>query len=59
MKYWGKVGAFWGGFWGLLFVEHPATFVPVDVRETGMRGALNGARKEAFAGTDCEPASSS
>src|SRR6202521_3277987 len=19
MKYWGKAGAFWGGFWGLLF----------------------------------------
>jgi uncharacterized membrane protein len=19
MKYWGKIGAFWGGFWGLLF----------------------------------------
>ncbi len=19
MKFWGKVGAFWGGFWGLLF----------------------------------------
>jgi hypothetical protein len=19
MKYWGKVGPFWGGFWGLLF----------------------------------------
>ena len=19
MKYWGKLGAFWGGFWGLLF----------------------------------------
>jgi hypothetical protein len=19
MRYWGKVGAFWGGFWGLLF----------------------------------------
>src|SRR5208282_223175 len=19
MKYWGKVGAFWGGFWGILF----------------------------------------
>ena len=19
MKYWGKTGAFWGGFWGLLF----------------------------------------
>jgi hypothetical protein len=19
MKYWGKVGAFWGGFWGMLF----------------------------------------
>jgi hypothetical protein len=21
MKYWGKLGAFWGGFWGLLFGE--------------------------------------
>ena len=19
MKYWGKTGAFWGGFWGILF----------------------------------------
>lgn len=19
MKYWGKIGAFWGGFWGILF----------------------------------------
>jgi hypothetical protein len=23
MKYWGKVGAFWGGFWGLLFGSAP------------------------------------
>ncbi len=29
-------------------VECPATFVPVDLRETGMEGALNGARKEAY-----------
>ena len=31
-----------------LFLECPATFVPVDLRETGMEGALNGARKEAY-----------
>ena len=23
LKYWGKVGTFWGGFWGLLF-DHAA-----------------------------------
>ena len=40
-----------------LYLECPALFVPVDVRETGMRGALNGTRKEAYAGADCEPAS--
>jgi hypothetical protein len=27
MKYWGKLGAFWGGFWGLLFGS-PFFFVP-------------------------------
>jgi hypothetical protein len=37
----------------------PALFVPVDVRETGMRGALNGTREEAYARTDSEPTSSS
>ena len=39
-------------------LECPASFVPVDVRETGMRGALHGTRKEAYARTDREPASS-
>jgi hypothetical protein len=38
-------------------VECLALFVPVDVRETGMRGALNGTRKEAYAGADSEPSS--
>jgi hypothetical protein len=37
-------------------LECPALFVPVAMRETGMRGALNGARKEAYAGADCESA---
>ena len=40
----------------LVVVECPATFVPVDVRETGMRGALHGTRKGAYARTDREPA---
>jgi thiol-disulfide isomerase/thioredoxin len=30
-------------------VECPATFVPELMRQTGMRGALNGAREEAYA----------
>lgn len=38
----------------LLQLECPALFVPVEVRETGMRGALNGARKEKYTGADCE-----
>ena len=38
------------------WVECPALFVPVDVRETGMKGAWNGTRKEAYARTDSEPA---
>jgi hypothetical protein len=29
-------------------VECPVPFVPVNLRETGMKGALNGARKEAY-----------
>ena len=42
MKYWGKVGAFWGGFWGFIqFGPNTTTFVlpsevfPVSVRTTG------------------------
>jgi hypothetical protein len=38
-------------------VECPANFVPVGMRQTGMRGAWNGTRKEAYAGADREPAS--
>jgi hypothetical protein len=30
MKYWGKTGAFWGGFWGLLFGS--ALFMIPDVK---------------------------
>jgi hypothetical protein len=37
-------------------MECPATFVPAAMRETGMRGALNGTREEEYAGADCEPA---
>jgi hypothetical protein len=38
-------------------LECPANFVPVGMRQTGMRGAWNGTRKEAYAGADREPAS--
>jgi len=31
MKYWGKTGAFWGGFWGLLF-GRPSSPFRVSVR---------------------------
>jgi hypothetical protein len=34
----------------------PANLVPVEMRQTGMRGALNGTREEAHAGADREPA---
>jgi hypothetical protein len=34
---------------GAWMTESPVLFVPVAMRETGMRGALNGARKEAYA----------
>ena len=35
-------------------VECPASFVPESMRQTGMEGALNGARKEAYSGAGCE-----
>jgi hypothetical protein len=35
-------------------VECPANLVPVDVRQTGMRGARNGTREEVCGGTDRE-----
>jgi hypothetical protein len=38
-------------------VECPAPFVPVDVRETGMKGVLNGSCKEAYAGAGSEHSS--
>lgn len=37
----------------MLGLECPAPFVPVAVRETGMKGAWNGTRQEADAGADC------
>jgi hypothetical protein len=40
-------------------VECPAVFVPVSKRETGMRGAINGAEEEVYAGADREPATAS
>jgi RNA polymerase sigma-70 factor (ECF subfamily) len=40
-----------------IVTEFPATFVPAAMRETGMRGALNGVGKEAYPGADCEPSS--
>lgn len=41
------------------FVECPAVFVPVAMRETGMEGALNGAEEEVYTGADREPSSTS
>jgi IS5 family transposase len=37
-----------------LALECPAPLVPESMRQTGMRGALNGTRKEAYTGADCE-----
>jgi hypothetical protein len=34
------------------FLACPANLVPASMRETGMRGAWNGKRKEAYAGAD-------
>ena len=40
-------------------LECPALFVPTTKRETGMRGAINGAEEEVHAGADREPATAS
>jgi hypothetical protein len=37
-------------------MECPATFVPVEMRQTGMRGTDYGTRKEAYGGADRESA---
>jgi len=37
-------------------VECPATFVPVEMRQTGMRGTGYGTREEAYGGADRESA---
>ncbi len=42
---------------GVLVVECPATFVPVSMRQTGMRGVWNGTRKEAHTGANRNAAS--
>jgi predicted site-specific integrase-resolvase len=46
----------WGRFQDV-DVECPAAFVPESMRQTGMRGAIYGARKEAHSRADREPAS--
>jgi len=38
----------------IFYLECPANFVPVLMRQTGMRGAFHGTRNEAHAGADCE-----
>src|ERR1700685_2405752 len=35
-------------------LECPAILVPVEMRQTGMRGAWHGTRKETYGGTDCK-----
>jgi hypothetical protein len=39
-------------------LECPANFVPVEMRQAGMRGAWNGTREEAYTGADRNAASS-
>jgi hypothetical protein len=41
MKYWGKLGAFWGGFWGLLFGS--AFFYATGNDRAGPNGRQHGA----------------
>jgi hypothetical protein len=36
------------------FLEYLANFVPVELRETGMSGVLNGTREEVLAGANFE-----
>ena len=38
------------------YLGMPGHFVPVEMRQTGMRGAMYGARKEAYGGADRESA---
>jgi uncharacterized membrane protein len=40
MKYWGKMGAFWGGLWGMLF---GSAFFLIPRYEQRIVGALEGA----------------
>jgi hypothetical protein len=40
-------------------LECPAFFVPVEMRQTGTRGAIYGTREEAYGGADCEASTSS
>src|SRR5580698_6768905 len=40
MKYWGKLGAFWGGFWGLMFGS--ALFVIPGIGPLLMAGPIVG-----------------
>ena len=35
-------------------MECPAILVPVEMRQTGMRGAWHGTREETYGGTDCK-----
>jgi hypothetical protein len=37
-----------------IYVDCPTNFVPKVMRQTGMRGAFYGTRKEAHAGAECE-----
>jgi hypothetical protein len=43
-------------FQPIVLVECPATFVPVEMRQTGMRGTGYGTREEAYGGADRESA---
>ena len=40
------------GVWNAM--ECPAILVPVEMRQTGMRGAWHGTRKETYGGADCK-----
>jgi hypothetical protein len=37
-----------------IYMDCPENFVPKVMRQTGMRGAFYGTRKEAHAGAECE-----
>ena len=48
MRYWGKVGAYWGGFWGLLFGS--AVFAIPGIGTVLMGGPIVGALEGAAMG---------